>query len=292
MDELLDKIIEYAKSHPQFSAPEVQGELCIGYRELTGALNTLQLIGSIKFMGGMCYKYIGDYERTSEIPGDGMDDWAKRRAYFEMRKQDLLRRKPSEIDDEDDEDEEDGEDDEDDEDEENENDEDDENDWFSILDTEEEKKKRTEKFLKETENLREKLSKTVNEKFIGSHIDDEFLNELKSSLKCELFEIRRTLCFTQICAKNLKFCNGKDAEFYIYHHGETIELSDGGATIEWMQNKPGYGYKRTKNTLKKLIDDLMIRIDDRDQLIIDFTNLSLLPSMYYYFYWLIHSLII
>ena len=164
MDELLDKIIEYAKSHPQFSAPEVQGELRIGYRELTGALNTLQLIGFIKFLDGMCYKYIGDYEQTSEISSDGMDDLLKRSVNLEMRRQELLRRMPSEIDDKDDEDDEDEEDDEDGEDEENENDEDDENNWFSILDTEEEKKKRTEKFLKETENLREKLSKTVNEK--------------------------------------------------------------------------------------------------------------------------------
>ena len=107
----------------------------------------------------------------------------------------------------------------------------------------------------------------------------------------ELFEVYRSICYAHICAKGLTFSNGEKAEFFIHHYGNITELCDGGAISKWIQSKLGYGYKRTKKTLEKLTDGLKIRLDDREQLLIDVSDLSKLPAMYYYFYWVLESLI-
>lgn len=153
------------------------------------------------------------------------------------------------------------------------------------------KKEYSPEFREEIGKLCNVLKKVAEEKDDETHISDEFLDEIKSNVGGELFEIYRSICYSHICAKGLTFGNGEPAEFFIHHYSKITELCDGGVTKKWMQSKPGYGYKRTMNTLEKLTDGLMIRMDDRGQLLVDVSDLSKLPAMYYYFYWLIESLI-
>ncbi|MGN0806467.1 MAG: DNA translocase FtsK, partial [Candidatus Coproplasma sp.] len=115
MGEVLNKIITYAKEHTRFLAPALQSELHLGYRELTGALKTLQEKGAIKFIGGMCYEYITEPKKDdsplkgrSEIEDNSAE---KRRAYLEMRRQELIRRMQAETDNDEEDDESDYEDD-------------------------------------------------------------------------------------------------------------------------------------------------------------------------------------
>lgn len=112
MDELLNKIITYAKEHTQFSAPALQVELHLGYRELTVALKTLQEKDVIKFIGGMCYEYNTTEPKnvTSESGSEDEKDFETQyREYLEMRRQEILRRMQSEPDNDDEEDDEDDE---------------------------------------------------------------------------------------------------------------------------------------------------------------------------------------
>ena len=286
MDEPFEKITEYVKEHTRFSAPEVQGELHITYRELTEALKTLQEKGVVKFLGGMSYEYNADLKNDDccaetqsggtdgwsfKIPDDDEDDLVKRGAYLEMRRHILLRRLRGEIDDDDDKEKDDAQADggdgeeaaveEYEDDDEEEYDEDDSDGIFAVGENGE------------------------------TDIGNKFLDEIKNKVKGEQFEIYRIIGYAKICAKGLKFSNGAKAEFYIFHRGEIIELCDGGTTIQFMQRKPGYGYKRSKNTLAKITEGLMVRMDDREQLRIDVSDLTKLPAMYYYFYWLVESLI-
>lgn len=140
-------------------------------------------------------------------------------------------------------------------------------------------------------NLCAVLKKVAEEKDDETNISDEFLDEIKGVVGVELFEVYRSICYAHICAKGLTFSNGERAEFFIHHYGNVTELCDGGAISKWIQGKPGYGYKRTRKTLEKLTDGLKIRMDEREQLRIDVSDLSKLPAMYYYFYWVLESLI-
>lgn len=360
MNELLNNIILYAKEHNQFSAPALQDALHIGYRELTAALETLQENGTISFLGGMRYEYHPGTKknaRLTEIQSDNEDDLiAQRRAYLEMRRQEIIRRIQAEVDDDDDDDDID----------------DDDDDvitpaleetsdrettypiqiqvlhycvqcqrvstplilrkfpigffqsekiinWMEamgyitssngsaprkVLLTEErfkelygaenEDKKEVKDSAEYSEaagKLCDLLRKVSEEKDHATHISEEFFDELKEGVGGDLFEVYRSVCYVQICAKGLTFCNGEKAEFFIHHYGKITELCDGGVTSEWLQRKPGYGYKRTRNLLRKLTDGLMIRMDDRGQLFVDISDLSKLPARYYYFYWTIESLI-
>lgn len=89
MDELLKRIIAYAKEHPKFSAPEMQYKLHIGYREFVDALKDLQEKGEIKFVGGSTYEYTpAPEEDNKSAEEDGLT--ASRREYLERRKQEIL----------------------------------------------------------------------------------------------------------------------------------------------------------------------------------------------------------
>lgn len=317
MDEIIEKITEYIKEHTSFSAPEVQGELQITYRELTEALKTLQEKGVVKFLGGMSYEYNADLKNEachSDKRSEGMDDWAKQRAYIEMRRQELIRRMQSEF---------------------NENNNDDDND-----DVEEKDNAQAdggdggEAAAAENDAAEDNSDGNSGEEEYGdsddgefdyadfddfaadeddgddeeeyndsdsifavgrnceSDISNKFLDKIKNEVKGERFEIDRdSVGYTKICAKGLKFCNGAPAGFYILHRGPVTELCDGGLTMSYMQRKRGYGYKRTKNTLKKVTEGLMVRMDDSEQLRVDVSDLAKIPAMYYYFYWLVESLI-
>lgn len=360
MGEVLNKIITYAKEHTRFLAPALQSELHLGYRELTGALKTLQEKGAIKFIGGMCYEYFTEPKKDDSSLKDRSEDEddsaEKRRAYLEMRRQEIIRRMQEEMDNDDEDDESDYE------------DKCDEVmtsdkktdssmpdpttlkvlhyciqrqcastsliqrrfpigyiravkiiDWMEsmgyvassnsstskkmllteekfielyIQDNEDEKVvKRTAEFREVVGNLCGVLKRIAEEKDNETRISDDFLDEIKSRAEGNLFEIYRSVCFVNICAKGLTFSNGEKAEFFIHHYGKITELCDGGVTGKWMRRKPGYGYKRTKNTLEKLTEGSMIRMDDREQLLVEVSDLSKLPATYYYFYWLIENLI-
>ena len=289
MNGLINNIISYAKESHRFSAPELQSKLQIGYREFADALKTLQGNDTLKFIGGMIYEYSAE-PKTDERPAEhqskeeGEDEdnlMAQRRAYLEKRRQELIRRMQAEMADDDD----DNIDDE-------ENDEDnDEADDKIITATDEVSDTMPEEHREGVGNLCAVLKKVAAAKEGESNISDKFLDEMKGVVGGELFEVYRSICYAHICAKGLTFSNGEKAEFFIHHYGNITELCDGGAISKWIQSKPGYGYKRTKKTLEKLTDGLKIRLDDREQLLIDVSDLSKLPTMYYYFYWVLESLI-
>lgn len=302
MDEPFDKINEYVKEHTRFSAPEVQGELHITYRVLTEALKTLQEKGVVKFLGGMSYEYNADLKNDDccaetqsggtdgwsfKIPDDDEDDLVKRGAYLEMRRHILLRRLRGEIDDDDDKEkydaQADGGDGEEAAVEENDAVEDNADDNADDEELDEDGK---DEEYDDSDSIF-----AVGENF-ESDLSNELFVKIKNKVKRDQFELYRDVVgYTKICAKGLKFCNGATAEFYIFHRGEIIELCDGGTTMQFMLRKPGYGYKRSKNTLAKITEGLMVRMDDREQLRIDVSDLTKLPAMYYYFYWLVESLI-
>ncbi len=384
MDAILNKLFIYAKEHARFLAPEAQVELHLGYRELMGAIKTLQERGAIKFVGGMCYEY-------NEVPSRA-DLIAKRRKELEMREQEILRSMKeeaafyddeeemlAEFDESDDEDVnvvEDVEDtaddtfDENDENTENYVDaEDDANDaldehedsdstmpdsialrvlrycvrcqianltliqkifpigydqatkifaWMDsmgyiapatgsptrkMLLTEERfselygeayencmKEKDAAELRERSDNQSGALNQEPEAKDGETNISDKFLDIIKRSVDKSLFEVYRPSS-ANVCAKGLTFSNGERAEFLIQYKGKNLVLCDGGAVSKWMQCKPGYGYKRTKKALENLTKETMIRMDDREQLFVEVPDLTKLPAMYYYLYWLIESFI-
>ncbi|MCM1295435.1 MAG: hypothetical protein NC311_07815 [Muribaculaceae bacterium] len=254
MQDLLIKIVSCAKGKGQFSAPELQNELNLGYRELTEALKTLRGNGAIRFIGGTSYVY--DEPKKDESQNEDKDDaLLTRMKILEMRRQEIIRLKQAEMKNSDEE-----------------------------TEAEEEDGEETEA------NIDGEEGESYNEYDNGAINSYAFLDEAESCVNGDRFEIYGSLRYPCICAKDLKFSNGEKAEFFI-RHGTVIELCDGGITTEWMQRKPGFGYKRTMKTLQKSTDGETVRIDDRGQLIVKVPDLSELSLMYYYFYWLIESLI-